>query len=126
MNFGKAIFSLINQNLGNQVDGDIYPNIAPQSASLPYIVYSLTGTSPQNTKDAPATAQLVDIQVDVVGKNFEKVVNLAKDIRTALERSSFSDTDIEVDDIAYISANSDFQEGQEIQRYILEFQMFVK
>jgi len=126
MNFGKAIFSLLNNSLGSQVDGDIYPNIAPQSASLPYIVYSLTGTSPQNTKDAPATAQLVDIQVDIVGKSFEKVVNLAKDVRTALERSSFSDTDVEVDDIAYISANSDFQEGQEIQRYILEFQMFVK
>jgi len=126
VNFGQAIYSLLDSSMSTAVGGDIYPNKAPQSATIPYIVYTITGTEPQNSKDVTASSQIVDIQVDVMASTYAKSSDLAKQARTALERQTFSNQEIIVDDIAYVGASANFQEEQEIQRYIVEFSMFVK
>ena len=53
MTVGKAIYNILSNTTAvtDIVSTKIYPEIAPQNESQPYIVYSVVSNSPSNTKD---------------------------------------------------------------------------
>ena len=53
MEIGKAIYSIlsINPNISGLVGTRIFPNVAPQTTTLPFIIYDVTGVQPNDTKD---------------------------------------------------------------------------
>ena len=74
--------------LSSLASGKVYPLVAPEKVSAPYIVYSRISSTPENTLDGGATIDLVRIQVDTYANTYSAVKSLAESVRSTLEGSA--------------------------------------
>lgn len=74
--------------LSSLASGKVYPLVAPEKITAPYIVYSRISSTPENTLDGGATIDLVRIQVDTYANTYSAVKSLAESVRSALEGSA--------------------------------------
>ena len=70
----------------------VYPLLMPQNPTLPAVVYTRVGNTPQYTLDCPATLDQHLFQFDAYAETYLEAVTLADQVRTALEQSSMKGT----------------------------------
>ena len=65
MTVGKAIYNILSNTTAvtDIVTTKIYPEIAPQNETQPYIVYSVVSNSPSDTKDDNGNIDEAQIEV---------------------------------------------------------------
>ena len=68
----------------------IFPNMATQRTDFPYIVYSVIGKVPTDSKDSGLGFDRYRIQVDCVDESYTDAETLASLVRTALDRKTGS------------------------------------
>lgn len=95
------------------VDNRVYPLVMPQNPTLPAVVYSRVGNSPEYTLSCPATLDQHTFQFDVYAKTYLGAVTLAAQVRTALEQSAMKGTlqttlDFYEDDVDLYRVSTDF------------------
>lgn len=83
-----SIETTIYTALSSLASGKVYPLVAPEKVTAPYIVYSRISSTPENTLDGGATIDLVRIQVDTYANTYSAVKLLAESVRSALEGSA--------------------------------------
>lgn len=66
----------------------IYPEMATQDATYPFIVYSVTDTAPTDIKDGVSPLDVVSVSVMMYAESYAVVLDLAEKVRTALDRMS--------------------------------------
>jgi hypothetical protein len=71
--------------LSGLASGKVYPLVAPEKVTAPYIVYSRISSTPENTLDGGSTIDLVRIQVDTYANTYSACKNLAESVRVAME-----------------------------------------
>ncbi len=100
MKVGLAIYNLLkNDTLVNQiVSGRIYPELAREGASMPYIVYSVVSNSPSDTKDGTPIDE-AQCEIFSVGSTYQTCNDLADKVRAALDRKGVTVTDAEAGNI---------------------------
>jgi len=88
MEIGKAIYSIlsINPNISGLVGTRIFPNVAPQTTTLPFIIYDVTGVQPNDTKDGASTLDTNDVMISCYSETYTEASTLAKNIRVAMDR----------------------------------------
>jgi len=67
------------------VDTRIYPELAPQKAALPYVVYTRVDSEHLMTKDNAAGLANARIQINSVAATYLKAKQLAEQVRLALQ-----------------------------------------
>lgn len=84
METGKAIYNLLDGTVG--VGSRIYPMIAPQQATLPYIVYKIVSVVPHPTINKTSSVDTVTMQLDIVvdRNSYATAHTIEAAIRTAL------------------------------------------
>tara|TARA_R100001163_G_scaffold12315_5_gene11447 strand:- start:843 stop:1232 length:390 start_codon:yes stop_codon:yes gene_type:complete len=89
MKVGAAIYSLlVNDSAVAAIVGTrIYPELAEEGASAPYIVYSVVSNTPSDTKDGTPIDE-AQLEIFSVGSTYAAANDLADKVRAALDRKS--------------------------------------
>ena len=89
MKVGLAIYDRLRNTsaVSDIVSTRIYPNVAPQiSATFPFIVYTVNGVTPNDTKEGVSSLDVNDVMVMCYSKTYTQAADLADKVRTALDR----------------------------------------
>ena len=65
MEIGKAIYNILSTDsaIAAEVGTRIFPNVAAQSESFPFIIYDVQNDSPEDSKDGVAMLDITNIMV---------------------------------------------------------------
>lgn len=82
---GQEIRQIIlsSNKIKNAVGTKIYPLVATQGTTFPFIVYRRNGYSPNNNKDYN-NGEIVYFEIVVIATNYEESVRIANDIADVL------------------------------------------
>ena len=88
MEIGKAIYTILfdDVDVKTLVSTRIFPNVAPQTTTFPFIIYDVTGVSPNDTKDGASTLDTNDVMISCYSETYSQASDLAQKIRVAMDR----------------------------------------
>ena len=120
METGKAIYKLLKDSadVGAICADRIYPELAQQDADVPFIVYTVTDTTPSATKNATSKLDTARVELYCVSGDYETGMNLGIAVRSALDRVSGTISAVEVQSIDFDTSDIQFDPDQRV--YILE------
>lgn len=120
METGKAIYKLLKDSseVGAICADRIYPELAQQDAALPFIVYTVTDTTPAATKNATSKLDTARVELYCVSDDYEVGMNLGIAVRGALDRQSGTLSGVEVQSIDFDTSDVQFDPDQRV--YVLE------
>lgn len=114
-NIGKVICNILlnDDRVKEKVSDKIYPLIADETTTFPFIIYQRSGFSPRNNKDQ--TDENVSVDIVVAAENYAESVDIAIRVREALEHKYGVFSDIEINDIIIDDASEDYVENTFLQ-----------
>ena len=106
---GKAIYNILSNvtAVTDIVGTKIYPEIAPQNESQPYIVYSVVSNSPTDTKEENGNVDEATIEVYCFNTNYSTAIDLGVAVRAALERKNGTYGGVQIQSINYTNEQMD-------------------
>lgn len=128
MTEGKAIYSIltsdsdVNAIVGNRV----YPQIAAQGASFPFIVYLLDDLEPSDTKSGVSTLDEVRYEIVAAAETYAVLADLTEKIRTALDRYTGTVAGVVIDSIQFTDLDTANDDNNEVFVSSSEFIIRVK
>ena len=128
MKIGYAIYNILS-NDGDVTDitsTRIYPNVAKQGTTFPFIVYQTTGVDPNDTKDGVSTVDGNSFMVLCYADSYSVVSNLSQEVRIALDRAKGTYNSVEVQTIQFTGYDEDFEiegDGQGVYVQSLSFNL---
>lgn len=85
---------MIQQNLfaalAGVAGGRVFPNVAPNNVSKPYVVYSRVSSAPENTLADGASIENTRLQVDCFDTTYSAAVALAETVKAAMKSSAIT------------------------------------
>ncbi len=112
MKSGLAIYNLLSNDsdVSDLVSTRIFPNVAKNTTAFPFIVYDVDSESPTPTKDGVSILDVDTVTVSGYSKTYIQASDLARKIRTALDRKSGSYGGIEVQSIFFTGYDDLFED----------------
>lgn len=95
---GKTIYKMLSGSTAvtAEVGNKIYPLIAPDTTTFPFIVFSRSGIDTQYCKDC-VYEDRATITVIVVAEDYETAVDTANAVRQAIENKRYNDTENQIE-----------------------------
>jgi hypothetical protein len=125
MKVGLAIYNILTDNgeVDAIVSGRVFPNVAPQTTTFPFIIYDVEGEDPNDTKEGASTLDVDNITVSCYSKTYSEASDLALKIRTALDRQSGTFGGVNIQSIQYDGYNDIFDDNHEdgVYRKAIDF-----
>jgi hypothetical protein len=105
---GKVIYGRLSTDttVTNICGLSIYPDIAPQNVQYPFIVYTITNSTPVDYKDGQSNLEEINLQIDVYTNNYDTTQTLANNVRNRLDRFVGTVNGVSVQTINYVSSDS--------------------
>lgn len=119
LNIGKAIYTILQTSI--DIDKKIYPLIADEGTTFPFIIYKRTGLTPESTKDN--TNENVSVEINIASSNYSESIDLAIEVRKALEHKKGTYSDIAIEDIVIDDATEDYIEDTFIQTLTFKIEL---
>lgn len=119
LNIGKAIYTILQTSI--DIDKKIYPLIADEGTTFPFIIYKRTGLTPESTKDN--TNENVSVEINIASSNYSESIDLAIKVRKALEHKKGTYSDIAIEDIVIDNATEDYIEDTFIQTLTFKIEL---
>lgn len=122
---GKAIYNILSTTsaVTDIVGTKIYPEIAPQNESQPYIVYSVVSNNPTDTKEENGNVDEATIEVYCFNTKYSTAIDLGVAVRAALERKNGTFGGVKIQSINYTNEQMDVNPERSIwvaiQDYII-------
>lgn len=88
----------------------IYPDLATQGATYPFIVYGIEQTQPSDTKDGPSVLDVVTFSVMSFAKSYVQARDMAKAVRAELDRYSGTAAMVDIQSIKFVNQMSNQME----------------
>ena len=84
MEIGKSIYDILSTDgdVSTVVGTRIFPNVAPQTTTFPFIIYDVTGVQPNDTKDGASTLDTNDVMISCYSETYSQASDLAHKIVT--------------------------------------------
>ena len=100
MKVGLAIYNLLTNDatVNGRVGGRIFPELAKEAASMPYIVYSVISNTPSDTKDGTPVDE-AQCEIFCVSNTYASANDLADLVLAALDRKGVTVNDASAGDI---------------------------
>lgn len=91
MKVGLAIRGILTSDsaVNTLVSGRLYPELAPEGASMPYLVYSVVSNSPSDAKDGTPIDEAA-VELFSVASTYSAANDLADKVRAAMDRKSYT------------------------------------
>jgi hypothetical protein len=131
MKAGIAIYGMLanKQAIIDIVDTRIYPESAPEGAVNPYIVYSIVGNSPVETKEETVIDE-AQIEIFCVTRTYSSAMDLADTVRGVLDRRDYTNTDagkeIDVQSVLYTNEVTEVNQDRNTYVAIQDYTMRIK
>ncbi len=114
---GKAIFTIL-QGIKN-----VFPLVADEGTTYPFVVYKRAGLQHSNTKDRFNYQELATVEVIVAANNYTESIDIAKQVMYRLEHTRGKYCDINISEIKLIDASEDYIEDAFIQKLIFNIEI---
>lgn len=115
---------LLSDNALTAKIGDrLFPVLAKENTSFPFVIYKRSGLIPAYTKDKYSVEDTVFIDVVTVSDKYVESLEIANIIRNALERKRGTFAGIKINDIRL--ANSD-EDGEDVFAQGLSFEVIIE
>lgn len=119
ISIGKAIKSLLVSVLSKtDVKNKIYPLIADEGTTFPFIIYRRNSITPESDKDY--TNDSAYIQIMIAANNYAESVDLAEKVRTSLIHKNGTIQTIPVEDITLEDGSEEFIDNTFVQNLIFK------
>ena len=113
----QDLYSALSGSPSTDANARIYPDVAPQGAALPFIVYSRISTQPQNSLTRHALLDLVTMQVDCYASTKAGAMTLARQARLLLQGELSARMQSEQDD---------YEPDTKVYRHTMDFTAWEK
>lgn len=120
LQIGKAIYTILAKNNINKV----FPLVADEGTTFPFVVYKRSGLEPSSTKDRYNYSELATLDIIVAANTYEDSISLAEKIKDVLEHSRGIYNSINIGEITLDDADEDYLEDTFIQK--LTFKIEIK
>ena len=106
---GKAIYSILitDSDILGTVSTRIFPEIAAQGETQPYIVYSVVSNNPSDTKDDNGEIDEAQVEVYCFHNKYSDAIDLGVKVRAALERKNGTFGGVKIQSINYTNEQMD-------------------
>lgn len=112
---GKYIYNFLNESQElKDYNVSVYPLIADEDVSYPFVVYSKTNIVPSYIKDG-VVQDTVNITIHCVSDNYVESLEIANIIRKIFELRRYQDEQIYISYIAISDISESFEEDAYIQ-----------
>ena len=105
LQIGKAIYQLLIEKRIRKV----FPLVADEGTTFPFVIYRRTGLRPAGTKDKYNYSELATIDILVASSDYESGVNLANTIKE-IENTRGTYNGVNIGDIYLTDATEDYIE----------------
>lgn len=117
LQIGKIIKKLLlsNERLKSYIGEKVYPLIADNSTTYPFIIYRRSAIVNSSTKDDADEPVIVEIYI--VSHTYEKSISIAEEVRKSVEHRKGTFEDLYIDDIIITDASESY-EGDAFVQYL--------
>lgn len=116
---GKAIKELLaKENITN-----VYPLIADEGTTFPFVIYKRTSLVPSNTKDRYNYSYIATVEITIAASNYIDSINLAETIQTLVEHIRGVYNDIQINDTYLIDSSEEYLEDSFTQKLIFNIEI---
>jgi hypothetical protein len=112
---GKTLRSLLlsNDTVAEYLTGKIFPLVAVEGTTFPFLVYRRSGYTPVSNKDLED--EIVTVEVAILSDKYETSVDVADAVLTGLHGSNE-----EIDRVKIIGTSEEFSDDIYIQKLIID------
>ena len=111
---GKTInYLLTNSEVNTIVNGKIFPIIADQGTTYPFITYRRAGNGNGDSKDS-IYEDITTVELVIASAYYEESIEIAQKCREALEKKRYDN----IKDVRLVDASEDFQDEVFIQNLL--------
>lgn len=113
---GKEMFNILtnDSDVKKLVGNKVFPIVANEGTTFPFIVYRRTNYTPASNKDY--TSEIVGIEINILSQKYDEGVNIADVVATSLDRK---ETDF-IEDIKITNISEDYIEDTFVERIYLD------
>lgn len=118
LKIGKAIKAIL---------GDfqkVYPIVADEGTTFPFIVYRRSSLVPASTKDMYNFRESATVEVIIASNNYPDSITLAEQVSDRMEKTRGMFGELNIGEVALISADEDYIDDAFIQK--LTFNIEIK
>lgn len=125
MNIGNKIYNLWQTLAVSNFDTKkVYPNIIEQGIEFPAVVYEISSTSPENTKQTTSKLDTIAINFYIFSNDFDVCQSIAEGSRTIFD--GHRDLQNDIDSIIFIASHSTFDNSSKTHIFIDTYEIRVK
>ena len=107
---GKAIKAIL-----EDID-KVYPLVADEGTTFPFIVYRRSSLRPASTKDRYNYSETATVEIIVASNSYPESINIALQVKDLMEGTRGVYCDINIGEITLINAWEDYLEDSFIQK----------
>ena len=124
INIGKVIKDILYQDetLNNLVKNQVFPLIAEENTTFPFIVYRRNSIRKASTKDY-VNDEIASVDVVVACDKYSKSVEIAERVRFVLERGEYEGENFSVDNITLSNASEQYMQNTYIQTLTFDIEI---
>ena len=124
INIGKVIKDILYQDetLNNLVKNQVFPLIAEENTTFPFIVYRRNSIRKASTKDY-VNDEIASVDVVVACDKYSKSVEIAERVRFVLERGEYEGENFSVDNITLSNASEQYVQNTYIQTLTFDIEI---
>lgn len=124
---GKALYYLLTNDapISAIVSTRVFPEIADQEQTKPYVVYNIRSNDPSDVQGGPSALDTASVEVNCYAPTYAGAIELSDAVRTCLDRRSGTYSGVNVQSIQYITEVMDFEEPQRLYRVMSDYEVRV-
>lgn len=116
INIGKVVKDILYQDeaLNNLVKNQVFPLIAEENTTFPFIVYRRNSIRKASTKDY-VNDEIASVDVVIACDKYSQSVEIAENVRFVLEHGGYEGENFSVDNISLSNASEQYMQNTYIQ-----------
>lgn len=124
LNIGKVIKEILyrDETLNNLVKNQVFPLIAEENTTFPFIVYRRNSIRKASTKDY-VNDEIASVDVVVASDKYAQSVEIAERVRFVLERGEYDGENFSVDNITLANASEQYIQNTYIQTLTFDIEI---
>ncbi len=124
LNIGKVIKDILyhDEALNTILKGQVFPLIAEEKTTFPFLAYRRNSIRKANTKDY-INDEIASVEVVVASDKYAQSVEIAERVRFILEHGGYEGENFSVDNITLSNASEQFMQNTYIQTLTFELEI---
>lgn len=124
LNIGKVIKDILYQDetLNNLVKNQVFPLIAEENTTFPFIVYRRNSIRKASTKDY-VNDEIASVDVVIASDKYSQSVEIAERVRFVVERGEYDGENFSVDNISLSNASEQYMQNTYIQTLTFDIEI---